>query len=264
MLRDFFYGFFVCFRAPAFINKHRLNHIYLIPFLVWIILLILIIINSIHLSTLISETILQWLKSWDVNFLNVDLLNKGIRIFIRFFLMYLGWLYSRYLALLFLGPFMSWVSHKTEQKINVVIPQIKTSFFTSVIRSARVALQYGISEMVFSLLFAFLGLIFPPFALISVPMIMLTSVYFSGLSVLDIVLERYAPDWNATRLYLSDLKMFALGLGCFYWLTFSIPWIGLFTGLILGIPLSTVGATIGFHTLMEKKERVNLTERNIP
>ncbi|MCX8081313.1 MAG: EI24 domain-containing protein [Bacteroidia bacterium] len=254
-MNEFFLAIKSCFQAPSYLSRYRLMWFLLIPFLLWILILSVMFWSGVELAEMLYEQIKAIAQNYALGqtlFSNTGFIVKWL---VKLALWYLFWMYSRYVALALLGPALSMLSEKVEEnytKENHILLQKKSvPFFKSALRSLTISVKYAILETLLVALLSIMGLFLPFLGFVFFGLMLLVTWYFSGASVLDFVLERHVTDVKSTGEFLSEHRMFAVGIGLFYWACFSIPFISLFTGLVLGTVMSCVGTTVGYHRLSQ-------------
>lgn len=257
MIKDFFSGMAFCLSSLGYLNRYGLLWSFVVPFFAWLTVTAVMLWSGMELANFIYEGIKKIAKHYDAW---PEVFSSGgflIKLFIKITVWYVFWMYSRYVALAVLGPFLSWLSEKVEKNYltenNLQLNLVKISFFYSFIRGISISLKYAFWETLWVILLSLMGMAWPFFGFIAFFFVLLVSWYFSGASVMDFVLERHSMDIKQTEHFIKKNRYVVIGLGMFYWASFSVPYISLFTGLIFGTIMSVTGATVAFHKLKNNR-----------
>jgi uncharacterized protein involved in cysteine biosynthesis len=255
IFKEFFSGVAYCFSSMGYLSRYRLTWFFVVPFIIWLILMVLMLWSGVELAVWLYESIKNFALHYEVG---KNIFSSGgflIKLLIKIFVWYIFWMYSRYLALAIMGPFLSWISEKVEEKYlsenNLTSARVKINFICSITRGLIVSLKYAFLETLFLVLLSLASMILPFMGLITFVLMLWVSWYFSGASVMDFVLERHITDVKQTEYFIKKNRYLIMGVGMFYWACFSVPIISLFTGLVFGTVMSVTGSTVAFHKLKE-------------
>ncbi len=255
IFKDFFSGVAFCFSSMGYLSRYRLTWFFVVPFIIWLLLMLFMLWSGVELAVWIYESIKNLALDYEWG---IKVFSSGgflIKLLIKIIVWYVFWMYSRYLALAIMGPFLSWLSEKVEEKYlsenNLTSERVKITLIRSITRGLIVSLKYAFLETLLLLFLSLISMIMPFLGLITFVLMLWVSWYFSGASVMDFVLERHITDVKQTEYFIKKNRNLILGVGMFYWACFSVPFISLFTGLIFGTVMSVTGATVAFHKLKE-------------
>lgn len=255
LFKDFFSGLAYCFSSIGYLSRYRLAWFFIVPLIIWLILMVLMLWSGVELAVWIYESI----KNFAIHYeWGINLFSSGgflIKVLIKIIVWYVFWMYSRYLALAIMGPLLSWLSEMVEEKYlsenNLKPLRVKTTLIRLIIRGIMISLKYALLETLFLVFLSLVSMMLPFLGFITFVLIMWVSWYFSGASVMDFVLERHITDVKQTEYFIKKNRYLIMGIGMFYWACFSVPFISLFTGLMFGTVMSVTGATVAFHKLKE-------------
>lgn len=255
IFKDFLSGVAYCFSSMGYLTRYRLTWFFVVPFIIWLIILVLMLWSGVELAVWVYESIKNFAMHYEWG---INVFSSGgflIKVLIKIIVWYVFWMYSRYLALAVMSPFLSWLSEKVEEKYlienNLKPESVKVNLIRSMIRGIIISLKYAALETLFLLILSLVSFILPFLSLIIFVLVLMVSWYFSGASVMDFVLERHITAIKQTEYFIKKNRYLIMGIGMFYWACFSVPFISLFTGLLFGTVMSVTGATVAFHKLKE-------------
>jgi CysZ protein len=157
----------------------------------------------------------------------------------------------RYLFLILLSPFLSYISEKQEHRIKGVKAHAGFSILHSATRSIRINSRNLLRETVISVLLLIAGFI-PLVTLFAVPALLMIQAYFTGFGIMDYYLERHYTFKETIREVRSH-KWAAITLGALFMVTMMIPVLGQMAGPYL----CTVTATRYFCSVQESGLKKN-------
>ncbi len=252
MLYHFFTAVGSFRKALPYLTKKGFSSFLILPILINILLLALAIwFSSVYgekgadyLLGLFGITGEDWGKylGWIIGF--------AIRMVI--FLIYFS--IFRYVVLIVLSPFLSFLSEKVERHENgndfpFSMKQLGNDIVRAIIINAR---NFGI-EMSLTLLFSLFAFI-PLIGLLSPIAIVIVQSYFFGFALMDYNPERYRWNRKQTSAWMKKNKASVTGVGLAFHLCFLIP----FLGWVVAPVLATIAGTLTFLKLREEETSSSL------
>lgn len=134
----------------------------------------------------------------------------------------------RYLFLILLSPFLSYISEKQERHITGIMKHTGFSVLHSATRSVRINSRNLLRESVISGVLLIAGFV-PLAAVLAVPALFLIQAYFTGFGIMDYYLERHFT-FKETIAVVRSHKWAAITLGALFMVTMMIPILGQMAG----------------------------------
>jgi len=245
--------------ALSFMVKHKLYWLFLFP-LVFNFLLFYFGFSAVNQ---VSTFVVEWIKSYidfdgfgedTTGFFNV-LLEVGLWILFKIMFLFLYAYIGGYVVIIFLSPFLSYVSELAERKNGGNIPKFKLGdFFKNIFRGVVIALRSFFYQTIISAFILMLG--FVPIVNFSVPILLfVVSAFFYGFSFMDYFLERRISSISESVDYVKKHRIITTSLGLPFVFVLAIPYIGSFLAGFVTI-VGTIAATI---SLMEE-EKLQITQ----
>lgn len=230
---DFFRGFWAPFRAFQFVFNHRITVVYLVPLLLWVLLVfgttwsLASWLHSILLGSFEDPNNLEnmdgsfWAscKSW---------IQAGLKLTSAWILPLVLWIFlgrvMKYLILILMSPVLAWVSEKTENLISGEAYAFRLDqFLLDIWRGIRITMRNLIVELSFMVLGFFVGLFLPFLSAIIAVFLFLLNSYFMGFSMFDYISERKRLDISDSVKSMRRNRWMVTGLGISYNLISMIP-----------------------------------------
>ncbi len=161
---------------------------------------------------------------------------------------------QKYIILIFMAPFIAWISEKAEEIIMQNSYQFSFKLLIKDIwRGIRIAIKNLTLELLLLLIIGIvvssLTAIFAPLAIIAAPLTVIlsfmVSAYYYGFSSFDYLNERNRLSISAGNRLIWDNRLLVVGNGSFFGLMMLIP----FVGVILAPVLCPIGAVISSQKL---------------
>lgn len=259
---NFFSGFFKgignCFSAFSVIFEKGLWPFLIYPLIIWIFIFILTIAGASSFADLLSAKLNNYFsldnipeKGHWLSFAKPFLTGYLSFVFLWIFKL-IFWLTGgtliKYILLIALSPMLSMVSEKAEEKLT---GKTYTFNFIKLLKDTGRGIVISLRNMLMEYLFiatAFiLVLVFPPTAIVTTPLLIFLSWYYTGFTMLDYNSERHQYKLKDSFRFVRRNKGHACGIGCVYWFFMTLPtFAGDVAGLMFGPVLAAVGATITF------------------
>ncbi len=150
----------------------------------------------------------------------------------------------KHIILVLTGPFMGLLSANIEKR-EVGSSNLKEDKFGlgySFYRGMRIAVRNIIRELFFSLILLVLGVIVPPLAIVTTPLIFLIQAYYAGFASFDYYLERHLDYKNSIQ-FVRGNRLLAMSNGSVFLALLLIPIVGAF----LAPSLSTSAAALALN-----------------
>lgn len=154
----------------------------------------------------------------------------------------------KHIVLILTGPIMGPLSESIEKSQLNATPQKKNAFGAgySIWRGLRIAFRNIVKEVGLTLLLLLLGLIIPPLALITTPLIFIIQAYFAGFANMDYFLERHLNYKDSVNFVRSN-KLAAVANGSLFLALLLIPILGAFLAPSLGSSAASIQLTKKFY-----------------
>lgn len=158
--------------------------------------------------------------------------------------------FLKYMTLIFLSPLFSLLSERLDEKITG-----KTFSFSGIQLCKDIMRGIGMSirNMLFEYFFIatcfIITLVFPPLAIVTAPLLLFTSWYFIGFTMLDYNFERYKMTISQSVQFIRTHKGLACGIGAVYSFFMLLP---AFVGIMFGPALAVAAATTCFIEMTRK------------
>lgn len=251
LVKDLGLGFNTFFRAIGFISKHKLSVFYIFPVLLSVVLF--------WVSSELKETALHGVEQWLYKTLGVhqyispDGVWGSVVGFLLYWtmtiLMFIIWFkINRYIVLIVLSPLFSILSERTEKIVTGNDYPFKfKQLITDVVRGVFIATKNIVIELGIIGLCLLANWIFPPLAIITLPLLSLTAWYFMGFSFLDYNYERQKiSQWKSSK-KVWNRKGIAISNGMLFTLLAYIPVLGVTFGSLWAV----VGASLALNEPQE-------------
>lgn len=192
-----------------------------------------------------------WLGFW--NDLEDALSTSGTIIaglVLRLAFFFLFSLVSKYIVLIALSPVLAYASELTEEKLTGVRHRFRLGrFLLDVGRGVLMAFRNGLLELGINILGWTLTVFFPPAAVITAPVLWLTSCWFYGFSMFDYVFERRRLGIGPSAREARAHGRMVLANGICFNLLMKIPLVG-----IMFAPLmASIGAGLAWYAPREDR-----------
>lgn len=240
-IQDLGLGFRTFFRAIGFISKHKLSGYYIFPVLLSVLLF--------WGSSVLKQNAIQGLEGWLYNHLEIDrylapdgFWSSAIEFIVYWTMTLAMWVIwfkiNRYIVLIVLSPVFSILSERTEKIVtgNHYPFEVK-QFITDVLRGMFIAFKNLVIEVGIILICLVANWVFPPLAVLTLPILSLTAWYFMGFSFMDYNFERQKMNqWQSSKT-VWNRKGIALSNGMLFTLLTYIP--------VLGVTFGSLWAVVG-------------------
>jgi len=237
--------------ALSFMVKHNLYWLFVIPFLFNILLFYFGFSAVNEASAFVVDQVKKYIdfdgfSEETTGFFNT-VLEVSLWLIFKIMFLFLYAYIGGYMVILFLSPFLSYVSELTEKKNGGNLPKFNMLvFFKNIYRGVVIALRSFFYQSIISVLILMLGLI--PLVNFSVPFLLFfVSAFFYGFSFMDYFLERRISNIGESIDYIKKHRIITTSLGLPFVVVLAIPYIGSFIASFVTI-IGTVAATL---TLME-------------
>lgn len=148
-------------------------------------------------------------------------------------------LFFKHIVLVLSGPVMGPLSEaiESERRGHKVTTKFDAAY--SLLRGVRIALRNVSKELGMTLVLVVIGLIIPPLAVVTTPLIFLIQAYYTGFGSLDFYCER-RYDYKEAVQFVRKRRLLATANGAVFLALFFIPVIGAF----IATSMSTSAATL--------------------
>ena len=236
MFSDFFDGVRSYGKAFSLISELRLWPYAIVPAIISILLAIGIGFSAWNLSDEVGNFLISW-YSWEWGnevVSNISTWLGGLLVGL------IGFILFKYLVLILVAPFMSFLSEKLEKKLTGN-PQ-KTSFslggaIHDIVRGIRISFRNFFREMLLTVLFLFIGLI-PLIGFLSPILLFFVQAFYAGFGNMDYTLERHFSVSKSTQ-FVKRYRFLAIGNGTIFVLLLMTG-----IGFLVAPPLATIAATL--------------------
>jgi CysZ protein len=234
-------------RAFSFIFTHGLWYYFFFPVVIAILLFMGGIVLLEHLTWAV--------RNWATGLLGLDadpdswlmaalgwLISLTIGLIMAWIFFMVKSAFIKYGTLIVLSPVLAMLSERTEQIITGKKHAFNASQFArDVLRGILLAMRNMLVEFGFMLVFFFVS-IFVPVAgiLIAMLALWLVSWYFYGFSMIDYSNERKRLSISESTAFSWKFRWLCTGSGLWFWLLFTIPWIGVVIAPITGVVAATL------------------------
>ncbi len=134
---------------------------------------------------------------------------------------------SGFFLLVLLSPIFSMVSEETIAYLKVKTYSFSIKqLFKDIVRGIRITFRNMIYQYAFILLVSFILWMFPDFILLQKMgelVLLITTAYFYGFTLLDYALENYRFDYKKSVAFIRENKGLAIGLGIVYYVVLMLP-----------------------------------------
>lgn len=261
---DLIKGFVNCFKAFQFIFDKGLWPYIFFPIIAWLLMWAGSIWIFAKIATYIASYINSLLNAENIpdsgsvlSFLK-PFLTGYFSVIIAWILKLLFWFmsgtFSKYITLIILSPIFSKLSEETEQKINQTnYPFNFSQFIKDIGRGILISIRNMLIEYFYLAICFIITLIFPPLAIVTTPLLILISWYYTGFTMLDYNFERHKMSISQSSVFIKKNAGLACGIGLVYSLFMLLP---LFLGIMFGPILAVVGATISFLEIKKSNNKI--------
>jgi len=167
-----------------------------------------------------------------------------ISIILRIIFWFISGTFIKYVLLILLSPLFALLSESVEEKLSgKKFPFKPIQFIKDIFRGIAISLRNMFLEYFFIVLCFFITLFVPPLAIITIPVLLLVSWYYSGFTMLDYNFERHRMNIFKSASFTRKHIGTACGIGIVYSFFMMFPF---YIGLFIGPVLATVGATLCF------------------
>jgi CysZ protein len=218
------------FRAFVLLGKYKLRWVYLLPFVVYLIILL----TGLNLTNELHEMVMTWLEGFrsnssdDSSFVSTLFTISSVLtwIILKIFLFIVFAILSGYLTLLILSPVLAYISERIEEEMKGVhYPFNVGKFMKDILRAVIVTLRNGAVQMAWTLVLLILGLI-PVINIFSTIALFVISAYFYGFSFLDYSFERKGVKLKDSVKEARNMKWGAITLGSIFLVVNMVPYVG--------------------------------------
>ena len=252
MFSQFFLALGSFGQAFPFLSKKGFKRYLALPIIINLGLLILAVWVSIEYGSSFTDYFLNliglesgsWAKyaGWLVSFI------------IRFIILMVYFSLFRYILLILLSPFLSFLSEKVDKYENGGdFPFSFKQLGNDIVRSIRINLRNLFLELLLTLVFGLMTFI-PLIGLLSPFAILAVQSYFFGFAMMDYNAERYKWDRKSTAKWMKKNYASVAGIGLAFHLCFLIPVLG----WIVAPVLATIAGTLTFLRLNPVEKRSNV------
>lgn len=162
--------------------------------------------------------------------------------------------FTKYLVLIFLSPLFSLLSEATEEKLNgKTYPFNLSQLLKDIGRGILISLRNMLFEYLIIAICFIATLFFAPLIVITGPLLIITSWYFIGFTMLDYNFERHKMSISQSVAFVRKNIGLACGIGLVYSFFMILP---LFLGIMFAPILAVMGATISFLELKQKENTI--------
>ncbi len=156
--------------------------------------------------------------------------------------------FSKYILLIVLSPLFALLSERTDEALSGnKFPFSFLQLLKDIGRGILISIRNMLFEFLFIAISFILGIFFPPSIIITTPLLVFISWYYTGFTMLDYNSERHKSRAGDSIKFIRNNKGYACGIGCVYWLFMILPsFAGDIVGLMFGPALAVIGATISY------------------
>lgn len=154
----------------------------------------------------------------------------------------------KYIVMIVLSPIQSVMSSRVESGLNgyeITEQMTMGSFFKDIYRGLGITLRNLSKEIFFTIVLLILSL-FPVFAIVTGPAILLVQAYYAGFGNMDYYMERHF-DMKDSASFVKRYKGLAIANGGIFLLLLFIPIIG----FIIAPTFATIASSVEVHKRME-------------
>ncbi len=247
--KEFYNGLKSYAKAHRLIIKYKLWPYLAIPGILSICYIIfLIILGSNYLpgmSEYVNESLIP-------EFLQGDVMETVLSIFLWIFLLLIGYISYREVVLILFSPVLSFISEKVETVVynREALPFNIKNIISDIIRGIKIEAK-SIVKMIIYTIIAWLLVLIPVIgAVISPVIILLIQSYYGGLRFVDYTLERKRYSVEESLFFVRSNKANITGVGIGFVLILMIPVLGWFLAPSYG----TVAATLSTLEKLNKND----------
>ena len=251
------HGFGGFLRAFAFMLRHRMAWMFLVPALLWSVLAYGLFTLLEGPAALTGEWLAQWLgvdaapasqaeTSWWNTAKSIMNATREVLVWIALKVVTLLILFTvnKYLVLMLLSPLLAYASERTEEILSGRSFAFSWSqLFRDAVRGSLLALRNGTVELFAVVIIGIAGLVLPILLPLNVVLLFLLSAYFYGFSMVDYVLERRKLRVADSVHVVNDHLGPVIGIGMAFSLLMRIPLLGTMIAPLLG----AVGAVLALE-----------------
>lgn len=263
-MNGFLTGFTAFFEAFGFISRHKLMRWYLVPVILWI---ILVAGTSFSLAGWLAPIIKEWLNQW----LGVELpsdkgtwwqtarewLHTGLNVVSVWVIHLLLWYFlgrlMKYVILIITSPLLAWLSEKAEKIITGRdYPFSLWQLLKDAWRGILITLRNLFLEILMIAGGFILSLFFPAGGIFITLALFLVNCYFMGFSMYDYYTERRKMNIRRSVAFMRSNRMQVLGLGFAFNLMAWVP----FADWVIAPVNGAIGAVLSLKNQPEFAENV--------
>lgn len=248
MFSQFFLALGSFGQALPFLSKKGFRRYLALPIIINLGLLIAAVWVSISYGGVLTDSLLGWFgfsdgtlaeySSWIVAFI------------IRFVILMLYFSLFRYILLILLSPFLSFLSEKVDKHENGGdFPFSFIQLWNDIVRAIRINFRNLMVEIFLTIIFGLITFI-PIIGLLSPFAILAVQSYFFGFAMMDYNAERYKWDRQKTAAWMKKNYAAVTGIGLAFHLCFLIP----ILGWIVAPILATIAGTLTFLRINRKAQ----------
>ncbi len=226
------------FKALSIIFRKGYKRFIALPILINLVLLVFTIWLSFYLGQKISDWTMGQLDFKDEDWTGFLGIIASIVIRVVIFLLYFS--VYKYVILILLSPFLSYLSEKVERLEKGTDYEFSlTQLMRDIGRSIVINLRNFLFEIMATVVLSLLAFI-PFLGLISPFLILLVQSYFFGFAMLDYNLERRGFSWKSTESWMRKYSVMVTTNGLYFHLSFLIPFVGWIIAPVWGVTAGTL------------------------
>ena len=176
----------------------------------------------------------------------------------KLLLLFVSSTFLKYMTLIFLSPLFAILSERLDEKITGNIISFNgLQLCKDIMRGIGMSMRNMMMEYFFIATCFIITLLFPPLAIVTAPLLLFTSWYFIGFTMLDYNFERNKMTISQSIQFTRAHKGLACGIGAVFSFFMLLP---AFIGIMFGPLLAVASATICFIEITQKnKSTTHLT-----
>jgi CysZ protein len=263
--RQFIQAIGKCFEAFGILFSPGFKRYMVYPLVVWVIMWGLMMLGLFNLGAFLTARLSAILDpaSFEDNFpWLADALPFILTTFaflIKILVHLLLWMISgtlvRYFVLICLSPLFALLSEKTDTKITGrEFPFSTGQFLKDTGRGIVISLRNMCMEYAVIILCFVLSFVIPPLIIVTFPLSLFATWYFTGFTLLDYNNERHRLSIRSSVQFMKNNRGLACGVGCVYSLFFMLPGPFSVIGLVFGPAVAVIGATTAFLSLTQETD----------
>ncbi len=254
IIKGFITAIINSFKAISFIFSNKLSVYYFYAFCLWLLIWGLSILGLTTLAKSISNIINERIAfnnipdvgSW-LSFFKPFLggyFTVIISFFIKIILWFVSSIFIKYVVLIILSPLFSLLSEVTDERLNnTKFPFTVQQLIKDVFRGIVISLRNMFLEYLIVIICFLVTLLFAPLGIITAPILIISSWYFVGYTMLDYNFERHKMTMRESNLFTNQNFGLTCGIGLVYSFFLILPFN---FGVIFGSVITVVAATLCF------------------